>query len=91
MKLQQDVTLSMQSGLQTSEAALLAQVANRYSSKIMLQHGSRLVNVKSMMGCLSLGLSKGDTVTLLLDGADAEPAFQAVSAVLSAQHAQGFL
>ena len=62
---------------------MLVQVACRYRSQILIEQGSKIINGKSMMGVLSLGVGAHDQVTLMTNGADEKEAMQAVSAVLT--------
>ena len=58
-------------------------MACRYRSQILIEQGSKIINGKSMMGVLSLGVGAHDQVTLMTNGADEKEAMQAVSAVLT--------
>lgn len=56
----------------------LADLAARFSSRILFEHRSRIINGKSMLGLLSLGDTKGETVELICDGPDEESAARAI-------------
>ena len=43
----------------------------------------RRVNAKSLLGVLSLGITKGTTITLLADGSDEKEAVAALSGLVS--------
>ena len=43
----------------------------------------RRVNAKSLLGVLSLGITKGTTITLLADGSDEKEAVAALSELVS--------
>ena len=79
--LQQTIVITNRDGLDAKSAAMLVQVACRYRSQI--EQGSKIINGKSMMGVLSLGVGAHDQVTLMTNGADEKEAMQAVSAVLT--------
>lgn len=64
--------------LNRASAAQMVQIANRYSSRIMIEHCQKLVNAKSMLGLLSLGMDGQSEMTLLADGADEEQAAAAI-------------
>ena len=53
-----------------SPAALFVQTASRFSSSIKVKVGTKIVNAKSIMGIISLGILDGQDVTLLVDGDD---------------------
>ncbi|MBR5869664.1 MAG: HPr family phosphocarrier protein, partial [Clostridia bacterium] len=46
------------------------QKANSYKSSIWVEKEDRRVNAKSLLGVLSLGITKDMTITLIADGAD---------------------
>lgn len=71
---EKQVEVQLKSGLQARQAALFVQEANRYSSDVYLEKGDKKVNAKSIMGIMSLAVSKGTNVTISADGADEESA-----------------
>ncbi|MGI5885268.1 MAG: HPr family phosphocarrier protein [Candidatus Spyradocola sp.] len=81
--LQQTIVITNRDGLDAKFAAMLVQVACRYRSQILIEQGSKIINAKSMMGVLSLGVGARDQVTLMTNGADEKEAMQAVSALLT--------
>ena len=50
-----------------------------HKSTIWIEVDNRRVNAKSLLGVLSLGLTKGTTVTLMADGPDEESAIEALA------------
>ncbi len=68
------VTIQHNSGLHARPATWFIQKANKYQSSIWVEKEDRRVNAKSMLGVLSLGITKGMTVTLFADGADEKEA-----------------
>ena len=54
-------------------AAQLVQITGRYESRVMIEQEQKLVNAKSMLGLLSLGLDDQQGMILLVEGPD-EPA-----------------
>ena len=80
---QHTTVITNRDGLDAKSAAMLVQVACRYRSQILIEQGSKIINGKSMMGVLSLGVGAHDQVTLMTNGADEKEAMQAVSAVLT--------
>lgn len=59
-------------GLHARIAAKFVEVTNKYSSSIHIRSGQSLIDGKSIMGILSLGVKKGDTFTVEVDGNDEE-------------------
>ncbi len=50
-----------------------------YDCTVKMEKGGRTVDCKGIMGVMSLGAKKGDTVTLTFAGADEDAAFEAIS------------
>ena len=70
----QDVTIKNSVGLHARPAMFFIQKANSYRSSIWVENSDRRANAKSLLGVLSLGISKGDIITVLADGPDEEAA-----------------
>ncbi|QED49522.1 HPr family phosphocarrier protein [Cytobacillus dafuensis] len=64
------VEVKLKTGLQARPAALFVQEANRFSSDVFLEKDGKKVNAKSIMGLMSLAVSSGSVVTLIVDGKD---------------------
>ncbi|WP_433937915.1 HPr family phosphocarrier protein [Bacillus safensis] len=73
------VTIQLKTGLQARPAALFVQEANRFGADIFLEKDGKKVNAKSIMGLMSLAISSGVTVTLIVDGADEQEAIEALT------------
>lgn len=67
---QKDVVVKLEQGLEARPAAMLVQVASKYSSNVYLESEGRKVNAKSIMGMMSLALAPGESVTVITDGTD---------------------
>ena len=65
-----NVTIQNNVGLHARPATFLIQKANSYKSSIWVEKEDRRVNAKSLLGVLSLGITKGMTITLIADGSD---------------------
>ena len=59
-------------------AALFVQTVQRHQSDIVVSHGSRSANAKSILSVLALGASQGAEITLRADGQDADAALEAL-------------
>ncbi|HLQ74215.1 MAG TPA: HPr family phosphocarrier protein [Bacillota bacterium] len=68
------VTIEIDSGLQARVAAQFVQEANQFNSDLFLEKDGKEVNAKSIMGLMSLAISKGETVTFVAEGIDEEKA-----------------
>ncbi|AUG58333.1 HPr family phosphocarrier protein [Acetivibrio saccincola] len=64
------------SGLHARPAALFVQTAGKYTSEIWIKHGGKKVNAKSIMGLMSLAISKGTSIVIGAEGEDEEIAIK---------------
>ena len=64
------VTICNSVGLHARPATFFVQKANSYKSSIWVEKEDCRVNAKSLLGVLSLGITKGTTITLIADGMD---------------------
>jgi catabolite repression HPr-like protein len=79
---EKQVTVQLKSGLQARQAALFVQEANRYNSDVYLEKDKKKVNAKSIMGIMSLAISKGTEVKIFADGTDENKAVEALSEII---------
>ena len=79
----QEVTINNEVGLHARPATFFIQKANEFKSGIWVEKDERRVNAKSLLGGLSLGITKGTTITLLADGSDEKEAVAALSELVS--------
>lgn len=68
------VTINNEVGLHARPATFFIQKANSFKCSIWVEKEDCRVNAKSLLGVLSLGISKGTTITLIADGADEQDA-----------------
>ena len=78
-----EVTINNEVGLHARPATFFIQKANEFKSGIWVEKDERRVNAKSLLGVLSLGITKGTTITLLADGSDEKEAVAALSELVS--------
>jgi phosphocarrier protein len=81
--IRKQVTIINKLGLHARAAAKLVTCASRFQSQILLERNGQRVNGKSIMGVMMLAASQGTELTLELDGADAEPALEALEALIA--------
>ncbi len=67
-----EVVVQNQVGLHARPATFFIQKANEYKSSIWVESDDRKVSAKSLLGVLSLGITKGLTITIIADGPDEE-------------------
>ena len=63
-----EVQVTNQVGLYARPATFFIQKANEFKSTILVEKEERRVNAKSLLGILSLGITKGTTINLIADG-----------------------
>jgi len=70
-------------GLHARPAAELAREAGRWAASIKLRVLGRTVDVKSIMGLLSLAAGRGTEIQLIVEGNQEAEAFQALSKLIT--------
>ena len=78
-------TITADTGVHARPATLLVNQAGQFESEIELLYNGKKVNLKSIMGVMSLGVGKGAEVTIYADGKDEEDALTAISETLSSE------
>ena len=86
--LSKDVTVKNQVGLHARPATFFIQRANEYQSSIWIEKEERKVNAKSLLGVLSLGITKGTQVTIIADGSDEEDAVNGLVELITSEFAE---
>jgi len=76
-------TVTSETGLHARPATQLVQEASRYSSDVELEYQNKKVNVKSIMGVMSLGMAQGAAFTIIIDGPDEEEAMTNIEELLN--------
>ena len=69
-----EVVVQNQVGLHARPATFFIQKANEFKSTIWVEKDERKVNAKSLLGVLSLGITKGTPIVVMADGNDEEEA-----------------
>ncbi|TWT00100.1 HPr family phosphocarrier protein [Planomicrobium sp. CPCC 101079] len=82
---EKEVKVLLNTGLQARQAALFVQEANRFNSDVYLEKENKKVNAKSIMGLMSLAISKGTTIKISADGSDEETAVNSLTALVEKQ------
>ena len=80
-----DVKVQNQVGLHARPATFFIQKANEFKSSIWVEKEERRVNAKSLLGVLSLGISKGTAITLIADGADENAAIEGLAELIDGE------
>lgn len=78
-----EVVVQNQVGLHARPATFFIQKANEFKSSIWVEKDERKVNAKSLLGVLSLGITKGTTINIIADGLDEEEAVSSLVVLIS--------
>ncbi|MGL4662592.1 MAG: phosphocarrier protein HPr [Culicoidibacterales bacterium] len=73
------------SGIHARPATVLVNAASRYASDVKLGYNANEVNLKSIMGVMSLAVPSGAEVRIIAEGDDAEQAVEGILTVLREQ------
>ncbi len=76
------ITVNNQVGLHARPATFFIQNANEFKSSIWIEREERKVNAKSLLGVLSLGITKGTDIVIGAEGTDEEQAVLALEKLI---------
>lgn len=88
MVAERTLTIENESGLHARPAARLAEAAKQFNADIVVDKDGLTANCKSVLAVMKLGISKGATVMIRADGADADAALEGVVSLLEALRAE---
>ena len=74
-----DFNVIAETGIHARPATLLVQTASKFNSDINLEYKGKSVNLKSIMGVMSLGVGQGSDVTSTAEGTDEAEAIAAIA------------
>lgn len=83
-----EVVVKNQVGLHARPATFFIQRANEFKSSVWVEKDERKVNAKSLLGVLSLGITKGTQINILADGADEEEAVTTLVGLIESNFAE---
>ncbi|MGI8353280.1 phosphocarrier protein HPr [Niallia circulans] len=75
-------TVIDETGIHARPATLLVSTASKFKSDMQISFNGKSVNLKSIMGVMSLGVPKGGEITISATGEDEVEAVDGVEAVL---------
>jgi len=82
-----EIVIQNQVGLHARPATFFIQKANEFKSLITIARDERKVNAKSLLGVLSLGITKGTSVIISADGPDEQEAIDALEVLVMSNFA----
>ncbi|MEH7299288.1 phosphocarrier protein HPr [Neobacillus drentensis] len=71
-----------ETGIHARPATLLVQTASRFDSEITLEYKGKKVNLKSIMGVMSLGVGQGADIVITAEGNDSDEALNSLAETL---------
>ena len=83
-----EIIIENKVGLYAKPSTLFVQAAARFRSDILISKEEKHANAKSLLGVLSLGICRGNRITLTASGVDEEAALDALSSLLSSNFAE---
>ena len=81
--MKKNVTIKMRESLEATPIAHLVQLANQFQSQVYIEMDTKKVNAKSIMGMMSLVLTRGTEVTIDAQGDDEEKSVVAIEEFLT--------
>lgn len=74
-----------ETGIHARPATLLVQAASKFNSDINLEYNGKSVNLKSIMGVMSLGVPTKATVEIVAEGEDEKDVIASIAKVIKEQ------
>ncbi|MCG7196147.1 phosphocarrier protein HPr [Fructilactobacillus sanfranciscensis] len=68
-----------ETGIHARPATFLVQAASKFNANITLEYEDKTVNLKSIMGVMSLGVGQNAVITITAEGDDAKEALDAIA------------
>jgi phosphocarrier protein len=72
-------------GMHARPATVVVSTASKFDSNVEIEYDGRRVNLKSIMGLMSLGIPTGVEIELFVDGSDEDAAVEALVSSLKDQ------
>ncbi len=73
-RVEKQVLIKRKHGLHARPVTLFVQIANKFNSVIKIKHKKEVVDGKSIIATLSLGLNRGEKINIITEGEDAKEA-----------------
>ncbi|MBO2634338.1 HPr family phosphocarrier protein [Shewanella algae] len=84
-KVEREVTIVNKLGLHARAATKMAVLASEFEADITLIQGEKKASAASVLGLLMLETGQGKSIRLIAEGPDAEPAMDAICALINAR------
>lgn len=83
-----EIIVHNQVGLHARPATFFIQKANEYKSNIKIFREEKEANAKSLLGVLTLGITKGTSVTITAEGSDEQEAVEGLVELINSNFAE---
>jgi len=80
--LSKEIIIKTEMGLQARNASKFVEITNKFSSEIDILIDDKIIDGKSIMGILSLGICKNDSIEIRVSGRDEEILMEEISKLL---------
>jgi len=70
--------ISTVASLEAKDAALFVQIVSGFASEVKIKAENHIINAKSIMGVISLGVLHAKVVTIVADGKDEKEVIEAI-------------
>ncbi|MGM9968936.1 MAG: HPr family phosphocarrier protein [Anaeroplasma sp.] len=81
--MEKQIVVKSSVGLHASLASKVVQAASKYSVEILLHYGDKVVDVKSILGLMSLAIPSGENIIIEAHGDNAELAISDIASILT--------
>ncbi|MDD5583957.1 MAG: HPr family phosphocarrier protein [Candidatus Omnitrophica bacterium] len=81
-KIEEEIIIANNHGLHARPAAMFVQIANKFDSRVVIEKDAEIVDGKSIIAILSLGVNTGMKIKLVIEGSDASEAFNELKTFL---------
>ncbi|MDQ0226897.1 phosphocarrier protein HPr [Metabacillus niabensis] len=75
-------TVTAETGIHARPATVLVQAASKFDADVNLEYNGKTVNLKSIMGVMSLGIPQGAQIKIISAGSDADEAIAGITETL---------
>jgi phosphocarrier protein len=75
-------TVTAETGIHARPATVLVQTASKFDADVNLEYNGKTVNLKSIMGVMSLGIPQGSQIKIISSGGDADEAIAGIEQTL---------
>jgi len=83
--IEKQYTILGTAGLHARPTSALVSAVSSFKSDITLESAEKKVNLKSILGVMSLGVASGTTITIAADGEDEADAIAKIDAIMESE------